>query len=200
MMRGTPMNEPKRTDRRVARTKKAIRIALAELLSEKDINSITIKDISEKANINRKTFYNYYSGIHQVVDEIEDSVIVSLESTLNDVDIYEAINDPLIVFDRLTSVINSDFEFYSHLMKMSSNVSLATKIVDLLKEKTKEKLKKQIDIPEEDLRMIIDYSTSGMIRVYQIWFNSNRAISIDKLSSSLGNLMFNGIGGFISKR
>lgn len=199
-MRGTPMNEPKRPDRRVARTKKAIRIALAELLSEKDINSITIKDISEKANINRKTFYNYYSGIHQVVDEIEDSVIVSLESTLNDVDIYEAINDPLIVFDRLTSVINSDFEFYSHLMKMSSNVSLATKIVDLLKEKTKEKLKKQIDIPEEDLRMIIDYSTSGMIRVYQIWFNSNRAISIDKLSSSLGNLMFNGIGGFISKR
>lgn len=194
------MNEPKRPDRRVARTKKAIRIALAELLSEKDINSITIKDISEKANINRKTFYNYYSGIHQVVDEIEDSVIVSLESTLNDVDIYEAINDPLIVFDRLTSVINSDFEFYSHLMKMSSNVSLATKIVDLLKEKTKEKLKKQIDIPEEDLRMIIDYSTSGMIRVYQIWFNSNRAISIDKLSSSLGNLMFNGIGGFISKR
>ena len=194
------MNEPKRTDRRVARTKKAIRIALAELLSEKDINSITIKDISEKANINRKTFYNYYSGIHQVVDEIEDSVIVSLESTLNDVDIYEAINDPLIVFDRLTSVINSDFEFYSHLMKMSSNVSLATKIVDLLKEKTKEKLKKQIDIPEEDLRMIIDYSTSGMIRVYQIWFNSNRAIPIDKLSSSLGNLMFNGIGGFISKR
>ena len=113
------MNEPKRTDRRVARTKKAIRIALAELLSEKDINSITIKDISEKANINRKTFYNYYSGIHQVVDEIEDSVIVSLESTVNDVDIYEAINDPLIVFDRLTSVINSDFEFYSHLMKMS---------------------------------------------------------------------------------
>ena len=194
------MNEPKRPDRRVARTKKAIRIALAELLSEKDINSITIKDISEKANINRKTFYNYYSGIHQVVDEIEDSVIVSLESTLNDVDIYEAINDLLIVFDRLTSVINSDFEFYSHLMKMSSNVSLATKIVDLLKEKTKEKLKKQIDIPEEDLRMIIDYSTSGMIRVYQIWFNSNRAISIDKLSSSLGNLMFNGIGGFISKR
>ena len=194
------MNEAKRTDRRVTRTKKAIRIALAELLCEKDINAITIKDISEKADINRKTFYNYYSGIHQVVDEIEDSIISSLESTLNDVDIYEAINDPLIVFDRLTSVINRDFEFYSHLMKMSSNVSLATKVVDLLKEKTKEKLKKQIDIPEEDLQMIIDYSTSGMIRVYQIWFNSNRAIPIEKLSSSLGNLMFNGISGFISKQ
>ncbi|MBP5363266.1 MAG: TetR/AcrR family transcriptional regulator [Ruminococcus sp.] len=193
------MNDIKRTDRRITRTKKAIRIALAELLCEKDINTITIKDISEKADINRKTFYNYYSGIHQVVDEIENSIINSLESNLNDVDIYEAMKDPLIVFDKLTAIINSDFEFYSHLMKMSSNVSLATKVVDLLKEKTKEKLKKQVDIPETDLQMIIDYSTSGMIRVYQMWFNSNRAIPIEELSNTLGNIMFYGISGFISK-
>ena len=55
-MKGTTMNDIKRTDRRITRTKKAIRIALAELLCEKDINTITIKDISEKADINRKTF------------------------------------------------------------------------------------------------------------------------------------------------
>ena len=52
----------KKTDRRVLKTKRAIYNAFVELLSEKEINHITITDISKKADINRKTFYNYYSN------------------------------------------------------------------------------------------------------------------------------------------
>ena len=53
------MSSPEKTDLRVIKTKKAIRNAFAELLSEKDIQKITIKDIADTAVINRKTFYNY---------------------------------------------------------------------------------------------------------------------------------------------
>ena len=48
----------KRPDRRVVKTKKAIRNAFAKLLSEKELDKITMKDIAEEANINRKTLYN----------------------------------------------------------------------------------------------------------------------------------------------
>ena len=51
--------EEKKTDRRVIKTKRAIRNAFAELLSHKDINDITIKDIADTADINRKTGCNY---------------------------------------------------------------------------------------------------------------------------------------------
>ncbi len=57
-------------DRRIARTKKAIKDAFALLLSQKNVNEITITDIAETANINRKTFYSYYTGADEVIDEI----------------------------------------------------------------------------------------------------------------------------------
>jgi len=59
------MREPaKKIDRRVVKTKKAIHNAFAKLLTEKELNDITISDIAELADINRKTFYNYYAGIY----------------------------------------------------------------------------------------------------------------------------------------
>ncbi|MBO5574611.1 MAG: TetR family transcriptional regulator, partial [Clostridium sp.] len=62
--------EKRRTDRRVVRTKKAIRNAFARLVSRKPLGEITVKELSEEADINRKTFYNYYSDIFQVMDEV----------------------------------------------------------------------------------------------------------------------------------
>ena len=53
----------KPVDRRVLKTKRAIRNAFAKLMVEKDINDITVMELSETADINRKTFYNYDSGV-----------------------------------------------------------------------------------------------------------------------------------------
>ncbi len=61
----------KPVDRRVLKTKRAIRNAFAKLMVEKDINDITIIELSKTADINRKTFYNYYSGVYQVIEDIE---------------------------------------------------------------------------------------------------------------------------------
>lgn len=65
----------KKTDRRVIKTKHAIFKAFVELLNEKDVNQITITDIAKKANINRKTFYNYYSDAYEVMEEIENLTV-----------------------------------------------------------------------------------------------------------------------------
>lgn len=65
----------KKIDKRVQKTKHAIYIAFVELLNEKDVNQITITDIAKKANINRKTFYNYYLDINEVMEEIQNLVV-----------------------------------------------------------------------------------------------------------------------------
>ena len=52
------MDHRKKEDLRVIRTKKAIRAAFAELLSEKDPVDVTVTEIAACAQINRKTFYN----------------------------------------------------------------------------------------------------------------------------------------------
>ncbi len=51
------MTPEKPMDRRIARTKTAIREALVALIEEKGFDAILVSDIAERANINRGTFY-----------------------------------------------------------------------------------------------------------------------------------------------
>ena len=181
----------------IQKTKKAIRDAFAELLSEKDIHKITIKDIADTAMINRKTFYNYYAGVYAVVDEIENEIIMAFNEALRDVDFKLLLREPYEIFKKLTSIINSDFNFYSHLMKMDNNMSLISKIILALEFSVKKSFSEQISINKSTLDLVFDYAVAGMITVYQKWFNSSRAQSIEEISKSLSIIIFSGVNGLL---
>ena len=51
-------------------TKELISIAFLKLLNEKPFDKITIKDIVVECNINRNTFYYYYSDVYDLLEEI----------------------------------------------------------------------------------------------------------------------------------
>ena len=191
------MSNTEKTDLRVIKTKKAIRDAFAELLSEKDIHKITIKDIADTAVINRKTFYNYYAGVYAVVDEIENEIIMAFNEALRDVDFKQLLREPYEIFKKLTSIINSDFDFYSHLMKMDNNMSLISKIILALEFNVKKSFSEQISINKSTLDLVFDYAVAGMITVYQKWFNSSRTQSIEEISKSLSIIIFSGVNGLL---
>ncbi|MBR2737568.1 MAG: TetR/AcrR family transcriptional regulator [Lachnospiraceae bacterium] len=192
------MREPaKKIDRRVVKTKKAIHNAFAKLLTEKELNDITISDIAELADINRKTFYNYYAGIYEVVDEIEDGIVQTLRDALDGADIREALKNPYLFFNKLTTIINTDPEFYGHLLSMRGNVSLVTKISAAMKESLRDAVMSQFSAPRGTVDMILDYSLTGMLSVYQNWFNSERSLSIEELSRILSLLCFRGLVGIL---
>lgn len=48
--------------------------ALISLLEEKDIEYITIKELCNKASVNRSTFYLHYDNINDLVDETMDYI------------------------------------------------------------------------------------------------------------------------------
>jgi AcrR family transcriptional regulator len=65
-------------DRRIQKTLKPLRDALASLISEKPYDSIVIKEILDRANVGRSTFYMHFrdkddlllSGIHQMLGPV----------------------------------------------------------------------------------------------------------------------------------
>jgi len=191
------MSSPEKTDLRVIKTKKAIRNAFAELLSEKDIQKITIKDIADAAVINRKTFYNYYAGVYSVVDEIENEIIMAFIDALRDVDFKQLLHEPYEIFKKLTTIINSDFDFYSHLMKMDSNTSLISKIIQALEVNIKKSFSEQISMNKFTLDLVFDYAIAGMITVYQKWFNSDRTESIEEISKALSIIVSSSVNGLL---
>ena len=89
-----------RTDRRVVRTKRSIRMALTKLLASKPLGEITVTELCKAADINRKTFYNYYSDVSMVVDEIEDEIAQEFASSINKIDFLEISNEPEDIFLR----------------------------------------------------------------------------------------------------
>ena len=58
-------------NRKVLYTKRVIRESLEELLKSKPIQKITVKELTELADINRSTFYAYYETIQNLIEEIE---------------------------------------------------------------------------------------------------------------------------------
>lgn len=190
------MGEQKQ-DRRVVKTKRAIRNALVQLLSEKELEQITVKELADRADINRKTFYNYYNGVHQVIDEIESEIVTACDQAIQEVDFRRDLKHPSVYFEKLTNILNSDLDFYGHLCRMRGNQSLVYKITDLLKKKVRDALLQQLPCDEQQADIIVDYAVTGMIAVYQTWFNSGRSQSIQEISEVLSVLCFSGITGVL---
>ena len=59
------------THRKVKYTKMVIKEALFELLAQKSLQQIRVKEICELADINRGTFYTHYADINDLVDQLE---------------------------------------------------------------------------------------------------------------------------------
>ena len=61
-------------DLRVRRTLTAVRKAFNDLVLARNYNEISITDLTEKAGINRKTFYLHYSSLDDLVSEVEEEM------------------------------------------------------------------------------------------------------------------------------
>lgn len=71
-----------RIDRRIVRTRESIRDAMIDLIEEIGFESISIKDIAERANINRGTFYLHYHDKFDLLDQTEKEIIDDLKNIL----------------------------------------------------------------------------------------------------------------------
>lgn len=61
------MAAEKREDRRVQRTQQLLRHALVELILEKGYETVTVQDITDRANVGRSTFYAHYSDKEELL-------------------------------------------------------------------------------------------------------------------------------------
>mgnify|MGYP003104325036 CR=1 FL=1 len=73
-VRGEIMTESK-TDLRVVRTRKLIRDAFMDMVGEVGVARITVKDLTERAGINRKTFYLHFESIEALYDSVMNEVM-----------------------------------------------------------------------------------------------------------------------------
>ena len=64
----------KKEDLRVQKTKRAIRQAFADMICEMEYADISVKELCERAMINRKTFYLHYESLDDLLQELQDRI------------------------------------------------------------------------------------------------------------------------------
>lgn len=112
------------------KTRLALKGAMLELLSEKDLCNISISEITKKARINRSTFYNHYDSEFALFAEIEKDALDDIDSMIASVNpfIKENMEEALIKILRYlkahkattrTLVLKrSDPDFYSRIVSL----------------------------------------------------------------------------------
>lgn len=69
-------------DIRIEKTKVGIRNAFLELRAHKPLEKITVKELCEKARINKSTFYSHYMDIYQLSETLEEQIVQNVLDNL----------------------------------------------------------------------------------------------------------------------
>lgn len=122
-------------------TARKMNLALIGLMENKPFESITIKELCEKANVNRSTFYSHYQNLNDLLEEIRSYIIrlfieemSNQEYTLDD---YRTLPDEFLVpylkvfSDNRNIFLISDFHPSAHRfsadhMKMFEQIAIPT--------------------------------------------------------------------------
>lgn len=70
-------------DRRITRSKKALRAALIGLMEERGFDGFTVNDLCARADLNRGTFYNHFHTKEGLLAALENEIMADLECFQN---------------------------------------------------------------------------------------------------------------------
>lgn len=192
-----PITEAKH-DRRILKTKRAIYEALVELMQKKNLNSITVTELAAAANINRKTFYTYYSTVNDVLDEVINELVSSLKDLMYAMSEDYNMLSPQTLFAFLNTIM-SDVDIVRALFTSDNGNMLFNKLQKALQETL---LKELIDndikmnIPPEQYPLISSFVAGGMIYVYYEWITNPNGTSLDEMARTLTTLIISGVHAF----
>lgn len=185
-------------DRRILKTKKAIYDALVELMQKKKLNSITVTELAAQANINRKTFYTYYSTVNDVLDEGICELISSLKDLMCAMSEDYNMLSPQTLFAFLNTIM-SDADIVRNLFASDNGSLLFNRLQTTLQETL---LKEMIDneikmsVPPEQYPLISNFIAGGMVSVYYEWITNPNGISLDEMTHTLTTLIISGVHAF----
>ena len=69
-------------DRRKERTEKEILNGLIALMQEKSMKNISVRELAERIDINRSTFYLHYTDIYDLIEKTENRLVEQILSVL----------------------------------------------------------------------------------------------------------------------
>ena len=150
----------KMEDRRIRRTKRLLKQGFAELMREKDFQEITVRDITDRMDLNRGTFYLHYADTYDLLQKLESDVLDDVQRMIDEHSSEAGTGSLQPVFEPV-------LDFIGKVQKLiyENGVSLIHRCFSA-------------NVAEEKLAYILSFITYGLIGLIKQWFDSN--MSLDK--------------------
>ncbi|MBR4286256.1 MAG: TetR/AcrR family transcriptional regulator [Clostridia bacterium] len=189
------INENKRrlnhTDRRVKRTRKALKDALFELLETKNINQITVTELTSLADVNRATFYFYYTDLHDMLKQIQSEAYQTFEHILDEATgSFSTVEGFAEYANKMLIVCKENESLCRFIIKHDGDNHLYQQIRYLMLKKIPDT---RAVFPEDNpARYSTNFVLTAVTGVLIDWMNDGMKIPTEELAYFFANLYING--------
>lgn len=195
----------RQTDRRVQRTRQALQKAFIDVVREKGFTATSIQDITERANVNRGTFYLHFTDKYMLVDVlIREDLQRFLANTLTSTPRWDKETLQLLIqglLDRFEAK-------YQHQLHVSRTITPLIEVTPLIERVMHEELTEQIlswlkqsgrkdtqwRVPMEMVARIVSWAIFGTAIQ---WSQEETTISSEQMARDILLVVVEGIGNLV---
>ncbi len=161
-------------DSRVRRTKKLIRKGLMELAQEKSIDKISVKELADRVDINRGTFYLHYTDIDNLVESIQTEIYNGFNKLLSDVTVQRIKDEPVEILFDICTFLSQNSDICAVLLSRHNNMNFAESTSALLGKKCYELFTEAYpDLTKERYDLIYEYFKYAGIGITRSWLTNH---------------------------
>lgn len=161
-------------DRRARRSKRMLKQGLSELLREKKFNKISVKEITERMDMNRGTFYLHYPDTHALLESLESDMLADAQKMIDEYlpEVDGTTLQP--VFEPVLDYIVEHKDICLALFTDNSAGAFIEKLYDLIYSNCAGAIRaKYHSGSAEQLSYLVSFITYGLIGLIKGWFDGN---------------------------
>lgn len=170
-------------------TKLCLRNAFWQIYSEKPIEKISIKEITEVAGYNRGTFYLYYKDVYDILSQIENEILDNVKIVINQViqqkDSQDFINN-LSIFVELMQTYS---KYSTVLLGDKGDPQFTTRLKEIIWPLLSRFFIHLEGLDEYHVELLAEFYLSGILTAVSKW-NINPKITLDEFISFMMNQIF----------
>lgn len=171
-------------DKRVLKTKKAIKDAFINLLMQEPYEKITVSQIAEYGFINRNTFYLHYTDKDDLLDQLTKESLNRLRKSM-DVDVFEVrhgASPEQILHKAVKSTFESiqvDIDFYKAVLHDDNIPYLFFKIHNVIRDHF-------LEISSNPDHLIyIEFISSGILGLIRYWIMHPHQFTVENVADAM---------------
>ena len=187
-------NNLKSEDRRVRKTKKLMRDALVTLLEQKPLKNISVREISELADINRGTFYLHYKDVYDMVDNLRNEIFEKFNSIIIPYDYTSPKETLSSFFVRLFELLSENADFARVLIGKNGDAEFVEGLKNIIRRRCFNDIYKKLDAESKTKFFYFYYFIeSGCIGICTQWLTENAKESPEVMANLTEEFILNGL-------